>query len=62
MATTDAASALNLHDRLGTIERGKIADVVLVRGNPVEDIETLSSVEIVIREGRIVFQSKPPSS
>ena len=62
MATTDAASALDLHDRLGTIEKGKTADVVLVHGNPVEEIETLSSVEIVIKEGRIVFESVPPPS
>ena len=61
MATVDAASALGLQDRLGTIEKGKLADVVLIRGNPVEDIETLSSVEMVIKEGRIVFESMPPT-
>jgi imidazolonepropionase-like amidohydrolase len=62
MATTDAARALDLQDRLGTIEQNKIADVVLVHGNPMEDIETLSSVDIVIKEGRIVFESVPPPS
>jgi imidazolonepropionase-like amidohydrolase len=55
MATIDAARALNIDDRLGTVERGKVADAVLVRGNPVENIEALASVEIVLKEGRIVY-------
>jgi imidazolonepropionase-like amidohydrolase len=57
MATIDAARALDLDDRLGTIEVGKTADVVLVAGNPTANIEALESVRLVLKEGRIVFES-----
>jgi imidazolonepropionase-like amidohydrolase len=58
MATTDAAQALDLDDRLGTIEAGKVADVVLLDGDPTENIEALASVRLVVKEGRIVFESR----
>jgi imidazolonepropionase-like amidohydrolase len=57
MATIDAAHALQIDDRIGTVERGKVADAVLVRGNPVENIEVLESVELVLKEGRIVYDA-----
>ena len=58
MATIDAARALDLDDRLGTIEVGKTADVVLLGADPVTNIEALEAVELVIKEGRIVFRSR----
>jgi imidazolonepropionase-like amidohydrolase len=58
MATIDAARALDLGDRLGTIEVGKTADVVLLGADPVTNIEALEAVELVIKEGRIVFRSR----
>jgi imidazolonepropionase-like amidohydrolase len=58
MATIDAARALDLADRLGTIEVGKTADLVLLSGDPVTNIEALASVELVIKEGRVVFRSR----
>jgi imidazolonepropionase-like amidohydrolase len=57
MATIDAARAIGRDDRLGTIEVGKTADVVLLGADPIQDIEALEGVELVIKEGRIVFQS-----
>ena len=56
MATSDAAAALGIDDRVGTIEPGKLADLVLVDGDPVADIEALSRVTLVAKEGRIVFR------
>lgn len=56
MATIEAARALDLDDRLGTIAPGKTADVVLLGRDPVQDIEALASVELVIKEGRVVFR------
>ena len=56
MATSDTATALGIGDRVGTIEPGKMADLVLLDGNPVADIEALSSVALVMKEGRIVYR------
>jgi imidazolonepropionase-like amidohydrolase len=36
---------------LGTIEPGKLADITVVRGNPLFDIVALSSVDVVIKDG-----------
>jgi len=39
---------------LGTIEPGKLADVIVVKGNPLFDIVALSNVEIVVKDGVVV--------
>ena len=59
MATSNAATALGISDRVGTIEPGKLADLVLLDGDPVSDIETLGHVDLVMKEGRVVFRSDP---
>jgi imidazolonepropionase-like amidohydrolase len=46
-------------DRVGTIEPGKLADLVLLDGDPVSDIEALGRVELVMKEGRIVYRRNP---
>lgn len=53
-ATRVAAEALGVGDELGTIEVGKIADLVLLGGNPLEDIGNLRKTEMVIVNGRLV--------
>lgn len=58
MATSDAASALRIADRVGTIEPGKSADLVLVDGDPLADIEALGRVDLVMKEGRIVYMTR----
>jgi imidazolonepropionase-like amidohydrolase len=59
MATVDAADALGIGDRVGTIEPHKLADVVLVDGDPLTDIEALGRVALVVKEGRIVYRRPP---
>jgi len=59
MATSDAATALGISDRVGTIEPGKLADLVLLDGDPVADMEALDRVELVLKEGRIVYRHDP---
>ena len=52
--TRVAAHVLGLEKELGTIEEGKLADVVMVEGNPLEDIEILlkeESIRLVMKEG-----------
>lgn len=50
-ATRNGAQALGIEDKLGTIEKGKIADVIVVAGNPLADADALKRVFAVIKGG-----------
>lgn len=51
IGTINGARALRVADRLGSIERGKLADLVVVRGNPLADIRSTRHVRLVIKNG-----------
>ena len=51
-ATRVAAEALGKEDILGTLTKGKIADFVVVDGNPLANISALRNVHMVVKEGR----------
>ncbi len=53
-ATSTNASLLRVADRVGTLEEGKLANLLLVRGNPLEDLGALRAVERVIIAGRVI--------
>jgi imidazolonepropionase-like amidohydrolase len=50
-ATVVPARMLNLSDEIGTIQVGKQADLVIVRGNPLEDLRALRSIEWTVQRG-----------
>jgi imidazolonepropionase-like amidohydrolase len=52
-ATTNAARACGVDDKLGTIEPGKIADFIGVKGDPLERISSLRNVDTVVKDGKI---------
>lgn len=52
-ATIVSARAMGLDRELGTVEAGKRADLILVRGNPLKDIRALRQVTRVITAGRV---------
>jgi imidazolonepropionase-like amidohydrolase len=57
-ATRTNAEILGLGDRIGTVEAGKIADLIVVDGDPLEDVGLLERgrerVLMVLRDGRVV--------
>ena len=56
MATRNGAKACFMGDKTGTIEAGKLADIIVVNGDPLRDITVLQNadnVEIVMLEGNI---------
>jgi imidazolonepropionase-like amidohydrolase len=53
-ATADAAALLGITNRTGTIAIGKDADLVLVNGDPRQDITALRRIVTVIRRGVVV--------
>ena len=53
-ATSVAATLLGVDDRAGTIATGKLADIIAVPGNPLDNIHQTESVVCVMKEGQIV--------
>jgi len=53
-ATKHAAHVCNMEKELGTLEPGKIADVIVVSGNPLEDILAMQNVSMVIHNGQML--------
>ncbi len=58
MATINGARALNVSSTLGTIEPGKLADLFVVEGNPLEDIRNTHKVRLVMKAGVIYDSAK----
>lgn len=55
-ATLHGAMLLGVEDKLGTIEPGKLADIIAVEGDPSEDINAMKEVVFVMKEGKIYKQ------
>ena len=52
-ATLTAAELLGVADELGTIEKGKLADLIATPDDPTQDIRTMTRVSFVMKDGRI---------
>ncbi|WP_371194279.1 amidohydrolase family protein [Glaciecola sp. SC05] len=57
-ATYNTSKLLKIDDKLGTISVNKLADLVAVKGNPLEDIRILQSVDFVMKDGLIYKHSQ----
>ena len=58
-ATRHAAAVLGADQLRGTIEAGKLADLVVLRADPLVDIRNTRSIELVMRRGRVVRSHRP---
>jgi imidazolonepropionase-like amidohydrolase len=57
-ATVNAAALCGVADQLGTVEAGKIADLIVVGANPLEDVTNLRDLRMVVKEGRIAVDRR----
>jgi imidazolonepropionase-like amidohydrolase len=55
-ATIVPARYLGVDDRLGSIETGKLADIIAVPGDPRDDVHVLERVQFVMKDGVIYKQ------
>lgn len=55
-ATLNAADLIGMKLSLGSIEPGKLADIIAVNGDPVQDISTMKNVVFVMKEGKVFKQ------
>lgn len=55
-ATVSAADLLGVTDMLGSIEPGKLADIIAVEGNPLDDISSMGRVKFVMKDGVVYKQ------
>lgn len=58
-ATTVAARHLEMEREIGSLEPGMAADILLVRGDPLRNIEDLHQVDAVVQSGRVAFRPSP---
>ncbi|MDO6433179.1 amidohydrolase family protein [Flavitalea sp. BT771] len=56
-ATVNAAELIGVGDKVGTIEKGKLADIVAVEGDPTQDVHAMGSVKFVMKDG-VVYKNE----
>ncbi len=59
-ATIVAARFMDVGDRLGSVEAGKLADLIAVPGNPLADIGVLERVRFVMKDGKVYKDVRAP--
>jgi imidazolonepropionase-like amidohydrolase len=57
-ATRNAADLLGMQNEVGTLETGKLADIIAVPGNPLQDIRALEHPGFVMKGGTVVVNNK----
>jgi Amidohydrolase family len=58
IATRNGADALGILDKVGTIEPGKEADMIVVEANPIDNISNTKNIEVIINDGKFVDREK----
>ncbi len=53
-ATINSATLIKMENEIGTLQEGFIADIIAVKGNPLDDITAMETVDFVMKSGEIV--------
>jgi len=53
-ATLETAKLLKIDSELGSISVGKLADLVAVKGNPIQDINNIENISFVMKDGVVI--------
>lgn len=59
-ATKNGAHAMKMDDELGTIQTGKLADLLLLGGDPLADIHNVRKLALVMKDGAVIDVAKLP--
>ena len=57
-ATRNSAEMMGMLDDIGTVEKGKLADLIVIEDNPLEHISNIRKLKMVIKDGKIVNLTK----
>jgi imidazolonepropionase-like amidohydrolase len=57
-ATWDMAAYMDMEQRLGSIEKGKLADFFLISGDPTKDLKAVKAISMVVKDGTVYFPSE----
>ena len=60
-ATIVAADLLSLTDKVGSIEKNKLADIIAIDGDPLQDIKTMKNVSFIMKEGKVYKLNNAPA-
>jgi imidazolonepropionase-like amidohydrolase len=55
----NAARFVGMADQIGTLEPGKLADILLLDGDPTKNIYEMLKTKVVLKEGKIVVDKRP---
>jgi imidazolonepropionase-like amidohydrolase len=56
--TRNSGATVNRAAEIGTLEPGKLGDIVLIEGNPLDDSRALLNVKMVIKGGQVVVDKR----
>ena len=56
-ATVSGAELIGVGDKIGSIEKGKLADIVAVEGDPTTDIKVMGKMKFVMKDG-VVYKNE----
>ena len=57
----NSARYVGMADQIGTLEAGKLADIILIDGNPMLNIYEMLKTKVVLKGGKVVVDKRSPA-